>query len=68
MRDVPVVAGRAGDRDAQLPALLCEGRGWTRSVYGAERPDEDARHDLSEVEHVGETVMEKTSKPKSSMF
>jgi DNA segregation ATPase FtsK/SpoIIIE-like protein len=66
VRDVPVVAGRARDRNAQLPALLCEGRGWTRAVYGAERPDEDACHDLSEVEFVGETVMAKTSKPKSS--
>ena len=51
-----MVARRARDRDAQLPALLCEGRGWTRAVCGAERPDEDACHDLSEVEFVGEVV------------
>ena len=66
MRNVPVVAGRARDRDAQLPALLCEGRGKARAVHGAQGPTEDARHDLSKMEHVGEVVMAKTSKPKNS--
>ena len=57
MCDVPVVAGRARIRNAQLPALLREGRGWTRAVHGAQGPTEDARHDLSKMEHVGETVI-----------
>ena len=35
-------------------------------MHGAQGPTKDARHDVSEVEHVGETVMAKTSKPKSS--
>ena len=56
MRDVPVVAGCAWDRDAQLPAILCEGRGKARAVHGAQGPAEDACHDLSEVGDVGETV------------
>ena len=60
VRDMPVVAGRARDRDAQLPAFLCEGGRRTRGVHGAERPGEDAGHDLSEVEQVGEAVSEKT--------
>ena len=56
MRNVPVVARGARDRDAQLPALLCEGRGRTRSVHGAQGAAKDACHDLSEVEFVGEVV------------
>ena len=56
MRNVPVVARGARDRDAQLPALLCEGRGWARSVHGAQGAAKDACHDLSEVEFVGEVV------------
>ena len=61
MCDVPMVARRAQDRDAQLPALLCEGRGWARSVHGAQGAAKDARHDLSEVEFVGEAVNLKSS-------
>lgn len=68
MRDVPVVAGCAWDRDAQLPAILCEGRGKARAVYGTLGPAEDTCYDLSEMEHVGETIMATTSKPKSSTF
>ncbi len=56
VRDVPMVAGRARNRNAQLPALLCEGRGWARSVHGAERPAKDARDYLSKMEQVGKTV------------
>ena len=52
-----MVAGRARNRDAQLPALLCEGRGRARSVHGAQGAAKDARHDLSEVEFVGETII-----------
>ena len=66
MCDVPVVAGRARNRNAQLSALLCEGRGWTRAMYGTQGAAKNACHDLFEVEHVGEIVMAKTSKPKSS--
>ena len=39
-----------------------------RAVHGAEGPGQDARHDMSEVEFVGETVMTKTSKPKNTTF
>ena len=56
MRDVSVVAGYARNRDAGLPALLREGGCRPRSVHGAERPGEDASHDMSEVEQVGEAV------------
>ena len=57
MCDMPVVAGSARNRNAQLPALLCEGGRRPLSVHGAERPGEDASNDLSEVEQVGETVI-----------
>ncbi len=60
VRDMPVVAGGAQNRDAQLPAFLREGRCIPRAVHGAERPGEDASHDMSEVEQVGEAVSEKT--------
>ena len=53
---MPVVAGRARNRNAQLPALLREGRRRPRSVHSAEWPDEDASHDLPEMEQVGETM------------
>ena len=56
MRDVSVVAGRARNRNAQLPAFLCEGGRRTSAVHGAEWPGEDASHDLPEVGQVGETV------------
>ena len=56
VRDVPVVARGARDRDAQLPALLRESRGWVRNVHGAQGAAKDACHDLSKVEFVGEVV------------
>ena len=51
-----MVARRARDRDAQLPALLRESRSRVRSVYGTQWAAKDACHDLSEVEFVGEAV------------
>ena len=35
-------------------------------MHGAEGPGQDARHDLSEVDEVGETVMAKPRKSKNS--
>ena len=66
MRDVPVVAGRADGGVPQQPAVLRERRGKVRAVHGAEGPGQDARHDLSEVDEVGETVMAKPRKSKNS--
>ncbi len=65
---MPVVAGRADGGVPQQPAVLRERRGKARAVHGAEGPGQDARHDLSKVELVGEIVMAKTSNPKRSTF
>ena len=56
MYDMSVVARDAHDRDAGLPALLCEGGCGTCSMHGAERTAEDARDDLPEVGEMGEAV------------
>ena len=57
MRDVPVVAGRARNRDAGLSALLREGGCRSGGVHGAERTAKDARDGLPEVGEVGEAVI-----------
>ena len=56
MRDVPVVAGGAGRGAAGLPAVLREGRGWTCTVHGVERPGAHARDGLPALGEVGEAV------------
>ena len=56
VRDVPVVAGGAQRGAAWLSAVLREGRGGARAVPGAQGPAEDARHDVPEMEQVGEAV------------
>ena len=57
MCDVPVVAGGARNRGAGLSAVLREGGGGSGAMHGVEWPGEDARHNLSTVVEMGETVM-----------
>ena len=54
---MPVVAGYARNRGAQLPALLCEGGSGASAVHGAERTDEDAGDDLPKVGEMGEVTV-----------
>ena len=56
MCDVSVVARGARYRDAGLPAVLREGRVWTCTVYGTERPYAHTRDGLSALGEVGEAV------------
>ena len=56
VRDLPVVAGGAGRGVAGLPAVLREGRVWTCTVYGTERPYAHARDGLPALGEVGEAV------------
>ena len=58
MRDMPVVAGCARDRNAGLSALLCEGGCRAGGVHGAERTAEDTCHGLPQMDEVGEVVMD----------
>lgn len=56
VRDLPVVAGGAGCGAAGLPAVLREGRGWSRAMHGVERPVAHARDGLPALGEVGEAV------------
>ena len=56
VRDLPVVAGGAGCGAAGLPAVLREGRGWSRAMHGVERPGAHARNHLPALGEVGEGV------------
>ena len=66
MRDVPVVAGIAYGGVPQQPAVLRERGCRAGAVHGAQGPAKNTRHDLSEVDEVGETVMAKPRKSRNS--